>query len=265
MTIKTGRIRRKFDEALQDRIVCDNMLLMNISALNYEILYNDCLPIQKVSKYIKYRQRLAKFAIDKGISKDKITEVMKILSDERYPSYNQIIGLVTLIKSYSYKYIADYLPDSDMIYKTDTELQNVDSQPVVKRNRDSLESEQQFNEICEIITKNYGITISADMQVKIRQIKARNDIILKTLQWRQNEIYRALNGKKFNGSYDKFCYIIGVIIKMMPETLQTIEQHRKNDEYLQRVLEQESKKQPYKNNFVATPTKEHKKNYDHLW
>ena len=38
MTIKTGRIRRKFDEALQDRIVCDNMLLMSISALNYESL-----------------------------------------------------------------------------------------------------------------------------------------------------------------------------------------------------------------------------------
>ena len=39
MTIKTGRVRRKFDEALQDRIVCDNMLLMSISALNYEIQY----------------------------------------------------------------------------------------------------------------------------------------------------------------------------------------------------------------------------------
>lgn len=227
MTIKTGRIRRKFDEALQDRIVCDNMLLMSISALNYEIQYNESVSDQKAAKYINYRKQLAKSAIDKGISKDRITEVMKTLSDERYPSYNQIIGLVALIKSYSYKYIADYLPDSDMKYKTDTELQNVNSQPVVKRNQDSIESEQQFNEICKIISGNYDITITADMQTKIRTIKESNDIILKTIKQNTNDIYKAISGKRFDNNYEKLCYILGVINRKIPNTIAQIEKDQK--------------------------------------
>ena len=230
MTIKTGRIRRKFDEALQDKIVCDNMLLMSISALNNEIQYNENVSDQKAAKYIEYRQQLAKFAIDKGISKERITEVMKTLSDERYPSYNQIHSLITLINSYSYRYEADYIPDNDMKFKTDTELQDTNSQPIIRRNQDSIESEKQFNEICEIISGNYNITITADMQTKIRTIKESNDIILKTIKQNTNEIYKAINGKRFDNNYEKFCYILGVIKKKIPDTITRIERDKEQQE-----------------------------------
>lgn len=227
MTIKTGRIRRKFDEALQDRILSDNMLLMSISALNNEIQYNESISDQKAANYIKYRNQLAKLAIDKGISKNKITEAMKTLSAERYPSYNQILKKLELIKNYSYQYIADYIPDSDMKYKSDTELHDINSQPVVKRNQGSINSEQQINEICEYINKNFNIDITADMQAKIRAIQTNNEVILQTLKWYINDIDKAINNKRFDSNYDKLCYIIGVISKKIPDTVSELERREK--------------------------------------
>ena len=87
MTIKTGRIRRKFDEALQDRIVCNNMLLMSISALNYEIQYNSQISDKTVKGYIEFRSQIAKCAITHGVTKNKIQKTIQLLSSERYPSY----------------------------------------------------------------------------------------------------------------------------------------------------------------------------------
>ena len=227
MTIKTGRIRRKFDEALQDRIVCDNMLLMSISALNYEIQYNSQISDKTVTGYIKFRSQLAKCAITHGVTKNKITKTMQLLSSERYPSYNQILKLINLLNENSYEYIADYIPDSDMKYKTDTELQDTNSQPVIQRNQNSIESEQQFNEICEIIKINYGIDITTDMQAKLRQIKESNDIILQALQWHLDDIHKITSGKHFKNSYEKFCYIVGVIKKNIPDTVMRLENDKK--------------------------------------
>lgn len=227
MTIKTGRIRRKFDEALQDRIVCDNMLLMSISALNYEIQYNSQISDKTVTGYIEFRSQIAKCAITHGVTKNKIQKTMQLLSSERYPSYNQILKLINLLNENSYEYIADYIPDSDMKYKTDTELQDTNSQPVIQRNQDSIESEQYFNEICEIISGNYDITITADMQTKIRTIKESNDIILKTIKQNTNDIYKAISGKRFDNNYEKLCYILGVINRKIPDTIAQIEKDQK--------------------------------------
>ena len=227
MTIKTGRIRRKFDEALQDRIVCDNMLLMSISALNYEIQYNSQISDKTVTGYIKFRSQLAKCAITHGVTKNKIQKTMQLLSSERYPSYNQILKLINLLNKNSYEYIADYISDSDMKYKTDTELQDTNSQPVIQRNQNSIESEQQFNEICKIISGNYDITITADMQTKIRTIKESNDIILKTIKQNTNDIYKAISGKRFDNNYEKLCYILGVIKRKIPDTIAQIEKDQK--------------------------------------
>ena len=227
MTIKTGRIRRKFDEALQDRIVCDNMLLMSISALNYEIQYNSQISDKTVTGYIKFRSQIAKCAITHGVTKNKIQKTMQLLSSERYPSYNQILKLINLLNENSYEYIADYIPDSDMKYKTDTELQDTNSQPVIQRNQNSIESEQQFNEICKIISGNYDITITADMQTKIRTIKESNDIILKTIKQNTNDIYKAISGKRFDNNYEKLCYILGVINRKIPDTIAQIEKDQK--------------------------------------
>ena len=127
----------------------------------------------------------------------------------------------------SYEYIADYISDSDMKYKTDTELQDTNSQPVIKRNQGNIESEQYFNEICEIIKLNYSIDITTDMEAKLRQIKESNDIVLQALQWHINDIYRAISGKHFKNSYEKFCYIFGVIKKNIPDTVMRLENDKK--------------------------------------
>ena len=114
-----------------------------------------------------------------------------------------------------------------MKYKTDAELQDTNSQPVIQRNQDSIESEQQFNEICEIIKINYGIDITTDMQAKLRQIKESNDIILKTIKQNTNDIYKAISGKRFDNNYEKLCYILGVINRKIPDTIAQIEKDQK--------------------------------------
>lgn len=231
MTIKTGRIRRLYDEAIQKRIISDNMLLMAVSAINNEICYNDKLTNKQVAVYQSYRSTIARTAIDNGISKDRITEVMQTLSPERYPSLQQITQLITLINNKSYSYQAEYIPDSDMKFKTATELQE-QQQTVIKRNQAQIEHEQQFNEICDCISNSFDITITADMQAKIRTIKASNDIILKSIKQNTNDIYKAISGKSFNSSYDKFSYIIGIINKKIPDTIADIERREKRNKEL---------------------------------
>ena len=230
MTIKTGRIRRKFDEALQDRIVCDNMLLMSISALNYEICFNDKLTNKQVAVYQQYRSTIAKTAIDNGIAKSRITEVMQTLSPERYPSPQQITQLITLIQNRSYNYKADYIPDSDMKYKTATEIQD-QQQAVIKRNQAQIEHEKQFNVICDYISKQFNISpITADMQAKLNEITVSNDIVLQALKWYTDEIQRAISGKQFSNSFDRFSYILGVIKKKIPDTTTRIEREKERQE-----------------------------------
>lgn len=230
MKIQTGRIRRLYDKALQNNIISANMLLMAVSALNNEICYNDKLTDKQVAVYQSYRNIIAKTAIDNGISKDRITEVMQTLSPERYPSPKQITHLITVIKNRSYSYQAEYIPDSDMQYKTDSELQD-QQQTVIKRNQAQIEHEKQFNDICDYISKQFNISpITADMQMKLQQITASNDVILQAFQWYSNDIHNAISGKLFKNSFDKFSYIIGVIKKKIPETITKIERDKEYKE-----------------------------------
>lgn len=208
------------------------MLLMAVSALNNEINYNDKLNNKKVANYTAYRNQLAKIAVDNGISKEQITAVMRTLSPERYPSESQILKLIAVIQG-NYQYIADYIPDSDMKYRTATELEDVKQKSVIKRNQNNIEQEQQFNEISNTISNSFHISpLTADMQAKIRQIKASNDIVLQTLKWHKNDINKALCDKQFDNSYDKFSYIIGVLKKKIPEVIKKLERDKKEEQEL---------------------------------
>lgn len=232
MKIVTGRIRRLYDEALNSNIISANMLLMALSALNNEIHYNDNLTDKKVANYTAYRKQLAKIAVDNGISKEQITAVMRTLSPERYPSESQILKLIAVTQG-NYQYKADYITDSDMKHRTATELQDVKQKPVIKRNQNNVEQEQRFNEICDTISNSFHISpITVDMQAKIRQIQASNDIILQTLKWHKNDINKALCDKQFNNTYDKFSYIIGILKKKIPDTIASIEKREKEEQEL---------------------------------
>lgn len=230
MKIVTGRIRRLFDEALNSNIISDNMLLMAVSALHNEISFNDRLTNKQVAVYQGYRNTIAKTAIDNGISKERLTAVMQTLSPERYPSPQQITQLATLIKNRSYSYQADYIPDSDMKYKTDSEIQE-QQQTVIKRNQALIEHEKQFNDICGYIVKNFiHSPITADMQAKLEQITADNEVILQTLKWYTGNIQKAIGGKQFSNNYDKFVYILGIIKKKIPDTIANIERREKQEQ-----------------------------------
>lgn len=232
MKIVTGRIRRLYDEALNSNIISANMLLMALSALNNEIYYNDKLTDKKVANYIAYRNQLAKIAVDNGISKEQITAVMRTLSPERYPSESQILKLISVIQG-NYRYKADYIPNSDMKYRTATELQDEKQKSVIKRNQNNIEQEKRFSEICDTLSNRFHISpITADMQAKIRQIKASNDIILKALKWHKNDINRALCDKQFNNTYDKLSYVIGVLKKKIPEVIKKLERDKKEEQEL---------------------------------
>ena len=264
MKIQTGRIRRLYDEALNSNIISANMLLMAVSALNNEICFNAKLNDKQVAVYQSYRSTIAKTAIDNGISKDRITEVMQTLSPERYPSPQQITQLITLINNRSYSYQTEYIPDSDMKFKTATESQE-QQQTVIKRNQAQIEHEQQFNEICDCISQQFNISpITADMQKKIRGITADSDVILTVLQWYKADIYRALQDKDFHSQFDKLTYIVGIIKKKAPETKGKIEyRKRKEEEFLNNT--DFSRVNSYVNNFKPKPEKKRHYNYDDLW
>ena len=230
MTIKTGRIRRLYDEALNNNIISPNMLMMAISALNNEINYNDKLISKTVADYIKYRNIITKEAINNGVSKNRLINVIRTLSPERYPSYNQILKLITLINSKTYNYQVDYIPDSDLKYRTDKELQELTDKKVIHRNQDSIEQEKLFKEICEVISDNFmSCEITVEMQSKLRRIKASNEVILQILKWYICDIKKAINSKQFESSYNKFCYIVSVINKKIPDTIASIEYRKKQN------------------------------------
>lgn len=233
MKIVTGRIRRLYDEALNHNILSSNMLLMALSALNNEIHYNDKLTDKKVAEYQSYRTILAKTALNNGVDKQRISKVMKFLSSDRYPSYNQILRLITLINSNTYIYHADYIPDTDLVFKSETEISEQEQQPIIIRNQNNIKQEQQFNEVCDTLSNSFHISpITADMQAKIRQIQSSNDIVLQALKWHKNDIKKALCDKQFNNSYDKFSYVIGVLKKKIPEVIKKLERDKKEEQEL---------------------------------
>ena len=263
MSIKTGRIRRLYDETLEKNLLCDNMLLMAISAVNHEICFNERLTNKQVINYQSYRTILAKTALDNGIGKEKIAVIMQALSSEHYPSNLQITKLITLIKSKSYSYHADYIPDSDLKYLTELEQQE-QRQKVIKRNQAQLDKKKQLKEICDYIDDNFiHSPITADMQAKLAEIKADNETIHKALKWYKNDINKALSGKEFNCKYDKISYIVAIVKKKIPEMIEYLEYRKKKEEFLRNT--DFSRVNEYKNNFQSPPTKKRKKNYDDMW
>ena len=119
MPIKTGRVRRNYDKALKDKVICSNMLLMAIAALNYSI--NHKRYSGSFSKYIMQRRIITDLAINNGIDKENIQKQIDELSQERYPSDRQIDLLIDTISENVYSFndgsipYDAFIPDADML------------------------------------------------------------------------------------------------------------------------------------------------------
>lgn len=88
-------------------------------------------------------------------------------------------------------------------------------------------------------------------------------VILNTFKYSILEIKKALKTHKFNDENHKFNYILRIV----ESNINTVYLRMKEAEATKREKDRvdTSRVNEYKNNFVATPTKKRKKNYDDMW
>ena len=151
MSIKTGRIRRKFDEGLQNRILCENMLLMSLAYLHYRLTYDSRLKTNAVAKYQKQRTILARCAITNGISRETIADKIPLLSSVSYPSDGQVARLTEITASNDYEFEHGFIPDVDYKLKSDEEIADFKSKKSIKRDNLAIQDEQEFIDLCTLI------------------------------------------------------------------------------------------------------------------
>ena len=110
MGIKSGTLRRKFDEAITKKILCKNALLLTIA---YHHKQNDNEKRDKlVSVLLKY---------DKN-GKQNIIDTLQTITDEYIPSYLQVNQFYQFVMNKEYKlYSSNFIPDKLLKFKTDSD------------------------------------------------------------------------------------------------------------------------------------------------
>lgn len=100
MKITSGTLRQLFNNALQERVVCKNALLMVLAAMNSDKAYSD-----------KEKQMIASVLIYHHCSKDYIGAILPQISVAHFPAKHQIDSMVTVLSG-SYTYQRYYVKDS---------------------------------------------------------------------------------------------------------------------------------------------------------
>ena len=110
MAIKSGTLRRKFDEAMNKKTLCKNALLLTIA---YYHKQNDNIKRDKlVSVLLKYNQD----------GKQDIIDTIKSITDEYIPSYIQAEKFYQFVINKEYKlYSNNFIPDKLLKFKTDAD------------------------------------------------------------------------------------------------------------------------------------------------
>lgn len=97
--ISSGTLRKKFNEALDHNIICQNALLMVLAAMNSDKTYTDNDKQKKAQKLIQH-----------NCTKEYILRVVPQISDKYWPAKHQISRLQSVLEgSYTFRryYIAD--------------------------------------------------------------------------------------------------------------------------------------------------------------
>lgn len=231
MSIKTGRIRRKFDEGLQNRILCENMLLMSLAYLHYRLTYDSRLKTNAVAKYQKQRTILARCAITNGISRETIADKIPLLSSVSYPSDGQVARLTEITASNDYEFEHGFIPDVDYKLKSDEEIADFKSKKSIKRDNLAIQDEQEFIDLCTYIENEIvSFQLTPDMRKRLQKLKKDDydyPVILQSFKWHKSNINKSIERKvktePFKDIYSKFIYICAIIERKLPETLQKIE------------------------------------------
>lgn len=110
MGIKSGTLRRKYDEAMNKKTLCKNSLLLTIA---YYYKQNDNEKREKlVFVLLKY---------DKN-GKQDIIDTIKSITDEYIPSYIQADKFYQFVMNKEYKlYSSNFIPDKLLKFKTDSD------------------------------------------------------------------------------------------------------------------------------------------------
>lgn len=110
MGIKSGTLRRKYDEAITKKILCKNALLLTIA---YYHKRNDNEKRDKlVSVLLRYDKQ----------GKQDIIDTLQTITDEYIPSYIQADKFYQFIVNKEYQlYISNFIPDKLLKFKTDAD------------------------------------------------------------------------------------------------------------------------------------------------
>ena len=222
-------LRLKIEDSITLKQLSENLLLVCLASLNEKINYTN-----KASTHYLEKQRdtIAKAALQNGMSKDLLIEKINCISQIDYPTLKQIQKIVALIENHHYSFVSGFIPDKMIHYKTAEEL-HADLQRKPKIRKQNQDDEALYK-LCDYIGQNIIHTqLTDDMIEKIKSIKTSQysyEIILTAFKWYESTIKKSMNNHtEFENTYDKFCYLIGIIKKKLPDTIEKLERNKQKE------------------------------------
>ena len=281
MPIKTGRVRRAFDSAIANEIVCPNMLLMTIAFVCYELDYNN-LSANKAAQYTRYRDTMCRAAIQNDLTRDQIATAIYTIDKCRFPSEQQTSRLFDLISA-TYRFVDNdsVIPDSDLIFLNDTEISERKNHIPVKQTKQlhtqqtqPLQSSKEFTELSdylesEIIPELFRFPMTEPMKKRLQSLETDQfdfSVILKCFQWYKRDIVKAIKSKApFKTDFDKFCFMCGVAKNYLQETVKNIDDQERQQQKAERFLLEYAERLNHKSAEYQRRTEEPPPGFENYW
>lgn len=222
MPIKTGKLRRKYNEALERKIICRNALLISLAYMEGSKQYS-----------VNEKKTIAVILINYGTTVSEIERIIPQITSEYYPTSAQIARLFKVIAE-DYNYEKDFIENKylkTVKWETLEEMKTAQKK-VKRRNGPALKRYIWENELVEILLEKIGC---GNIQYHMRgdywscmnpdgdnasAINVKNNKYLGIRNWtRENEfdgdadiisLVRYSRNCSYPEAYDYICEMLGI-------------------------------------------------------
>lgn len=228
-------LRLKIEESIEKITLSENLCYLCLACLNEKITYSK----NHFPKLENQRDKIAKVALNNGVSKEILQEKLRTISKNDYPTFKQIERVYNVIENGFYNWEHDFIPDRWIHLKSDEEIQEDAQRKPVAKTVDV--AKQEYEELCDYIEKEIMFCeLVPSMKKKIQEMKTEQysySVILETFKRYDTDIKNALskNETNFKTESHKFNFVIGIVRNYLPDTYRMQEHYKKAAEAINNI------------------------------
>ena len=218
-------LRLKIEESIETRTVSENLCFLCLACLNDKITYSKQTLIELESQ----RRIIATIAINNGVDKKVLQDNILKISKNDYPTFKTITTVSELIKNNDLSFVAGFIPDRMIHYKSDDEILE-DTKRIVPEKQASIPETEEYIQLCDWIKKYLDITITDTIKKALISF-GKSKVVFQCCLWNQKSIIDSVRRKiPYESEYAKFKYFLGIVKNHISQTEENMEKQKKQDE-----------------------------------